>query len=102
MAYPQPNPQSKPRDVPSGRRPIERRQPAPVRRLVHLNRELELELAQLNRKRRLREIGLMAAAIVAIVLCAGFILTMAPRCSDDSHGAPAILIGDAIKVAGCS
>jgi hypothetical protein len=98
MAHPQP----KPGYVPSVRRPTQRRQPAPVRRLVHLNRELELELAYLSRKRRLRQIGLMASAAVAIVLATGFIVTMAPRCTDGAHSPSAILIGDAIKVAGCS
>jgi hypothetical protein len=68
-------------------------------RLARLDQEFKAELAQRQKSRSL-EAGLVAASIVAAVLGITVLVQSAPTCGS-STAPPAILIGGAIKVAGC-
>jgi|RhiMetdeSRZDD1v2_1073273.scaffolds.fasta_scaffold3112740_2 hypothetical protein len=86
-------------DSPYVRRPNDRRQLA-IRRLYRLNREFATDVAELNGKRRFLENGLIAVAALGLVVMGGLV-QMAPSCTDATSTHPTILIGGAIKVAGC-
>ncbi len=43
----------------------------------------------------------MALAVLVIALMAGFMVDVAPRCSEAAPPSATLLIGDAIKLAGC-
>jgi hypothetical protein len=79
-------------------RRIDRRRTAPAR-LARLDQEFRAELAQLQKNRSL-ETGLVAASIVGAVLGITVLVQSAPTCGSSS-APPTILIGGAIKVAGC-
>lgn len=79
-------------------RRTDRRQ-TPHSRLARLNRELRADLVQL-RKKRVVGTGLVAASIVSAVVVIGALVHAAPRC-DTSTTNSTILIGGAIKMAGC-
>ena len=87
-------------DSPYIRRPNDRRQLA-IRRLYRLNREFATDVAELNGKRRFLENGLIAVAALGLVVMGGLLVQMAPSCTDATSTPPTILIGGAIKVAGC-
>jgi hypothetical protein len=82
-------------------RPIAPRQRVAIRRLYRLNREFATDVVELQRKRRLRENALMASAVLGLIVMAGFTLHMTPGCTDPASAPRTILIGGAIKVAGC-
>jgi predicted exporter len=82
-------------------RPTARREVAAVRRLYRLNREFATDVAELQRKHRLRENALVAFAVLALAVVGAFMLQISPRCTDAGSAPPTILIGGAIKVAGC-
>lgn len=84
-----------------GTRADARREVAAVRQLYRLHRELATDLAELQRRRRLRADALMALAVLVIALMAGFMVDVAPRCSEAAPPSATLLIGDAIKLAGC-
>ena len=86
-------------DRPPVSRSTARRDIAAVRQLYCLNREFAG--AELERKRRPHLNALMAFAILALAVTAGFMVQFAPRCTDGASAPPTILIGGAIKVAGC-
>jgi hypothetical protein len=79
-------------------RPNARRQLA-VRQLYRLNREFDTQVAVLNRRRRYRDTALMTLAALGLIVMSELMLH-APRCTDGTN-IPTILIGGAIKVAGC-
>ena len=87
-------------DSPYARRPTDRRQLA-VRQLYRLNREFATDVAKLARKRRLFVGGLIAVAALSVVVVTGALMHVAPSCADAKYVPPAILVGGAIKVAGC-
>ena len=78
-----------------------RREVAAVRRLYRLNRERATDVAELERKRRRRESALMAFAVLALAGIGAFMVQFTPRCTGAASAPPTILIGGAIKVAGC-
>jgi hypothetical protein len=84
-----------------GTRADARREVAAVRQLYRLHRELATDLAELQRRRRLRADALMALAMLVLALMAGFMVDVAPRCSESAPSSATLLIGDAIKLAGC-
>jgi ferric-dicitrate binding protein FerR (iron transport regulator) len=77
------------------------REVAAVRHLYRLHRELATDLAELRRRRRLRADALIALAVLVLALMGGFMVDVAPRCTDMAPPSATLLIGDAIKVAGC-
>jgi hypothetical protein len=88
-------------DRPQVSRSTARREIAAIRQLYRLNRELATDVSQLQRKRLRRESALMAFAILALAGIGAFMVQITPRCTDAGSDAPTILIGGAIKVAGC-
>jgi hypothetical protein len=88
-------------DTPHVRPQTARREVAAVRQLYRLNRELATDIAELQRKRRVRENALWAFAVLALAAMGAFMLQVSPRCTDAASAPPTILIGGAIKVAGC-
>jgi hypothetical protein len=80
-------------------RPNARRQLA-IRQLYRLNREFDTQIAALNRRRRLGDTTLMTLAALSLIMLGGFMMQIAPRCTDGAN-IPTISIGGAIKVAGC-
>jgi hypothetical protein len=88
-------------DPPPVRRQTARREVAAVRQLYRLNRELATDVAELKRKRRVRENALWAFAVLALAVVGAGMLQISPRCTDAASAPPTILIGGAIKVAGC-
>ena len=78
-----------------------RREVAAVRHLYRLHRELATDIAGLERRRRLRTDALMAVAVLVLALMGGFMVDVAPRCTDAVPAPANLSIGDAIKVAGC-
>ena len=84
-----------------GTRADARREVAAVRQLYRLHRELATDLAELQRRRRVRADALMALAVLVIALMAGFMVDVAPRYSEAALPSATLLIGDAIKLAGC-
>jgi hypothetical protein len=85
-------------ETPHTRSPNARRQLA-VRQLYRLNREFDTQIAVLNRSSRYRGAALMTLAALSVVGL-GQIMLHAPSCTDGAN-IPTILIGGAIKVAGC-
>jgi hypothetical protein len=84
------------RDRPRVSRSTARREIAAVRQLYRLNQELATDVAELERKRRLRASALM---VIAGLVIGAFTLHFAPSCTDAAS--LTILIGGVIKVAGC-
>jgi hypothetical protein len=85
-------------DRPQISRSTARREIAAVRHLYRLNKELATDAAELERKRLLRASALMAFAGLVI---GALTLQYWPSCSDAASPPLTILIGGAIKVAGC-
>jgi hypothetical protein len=71
-----------------------------VRQLYRLNREFDTQIAALKRRRRLGDTALVTLLALSVVSLGGFMLQVAPRCTDGVN-IPTIAIGGAIKVAGC-
>jgi hypothetical protein len=78
-----------------------RREVAAVRHLYRLHRELATDFAELRRRRRVRADALMALAVLVLALMGGFMVDVAPRCTDAAPPPSTLRIGDAIKLAGC-
>ena len=78
-------------------RPSNARRQLAVRQ--QLNRELDSRMSVLNQRRRYRDAALMTLAAVSVVVL-GELMVHAPSCADGVN-IPMILIGGAIKVAGC-
>jgi hypothetical protein len=89
-----------PDDVHSRRADV-RREVVAFRQLYRLHRELATDLAELQRRRRLRADALMALAVLLLALMGGFMVDVAPRCSEAAPPSATLLIDDAIKLAGC-
>ena len=83
-------------EIPHIRPPNARRQLAFRQRL---NRELDSQISVLNQRRRYRDTALMTLAALSVVVL-GELMVHAPSCSDGANNLT-ILIGGAIKVAGC-
>jgi hypothetical protein len=83
-------------EIPHIRPPNARRQLAFRQRL---NRELDSPISVLNQRRRYRDTALMTLAALSVVVL-GELMVHAPSCSTAAN-IPTILIGGAIKVAGC-
>jgi hypothetical protein len=78
------------------------RAPNARRQLVvrqQLDRELDSQISVLNQRRRYRDTALMTLAALSVVVL-GELMVHAPSCSDGAN-IPTILIGGAIKIAGC-
>jgi hypothetical protein len=88
------------RDRPQVSRSTARREIAAVRQLYRLNQNQEraTDVAELERKRRLRGSALM---VIAGLVIGAFALHFAPSCTDAASPPLTILIGGVIKVAGC-
>jgi hypothetical protein len=78
-------------------RPSNARRQLAVRQ--QLNRELDSRMSVLNQRRRYRDTALMTLAALSVVVL-GELMVHAPSCADGAN-IPTILIGGAIKVAGC-
>ena|SRR5438132_1629560 len=78
-----------------------RREVTAVRQLYRLNREFATDVAGLEREGRLRASTLMAFSVLALAVIGAFMVQFTPRCTDAASATPTILIGGAIKVAGC-
>ena len=85
-------------ETPHTRAPNARRQLA-VRQLYRLNREFDTQIAVLNRRSCYRGAALMTLAALTLVGL-GELMLHAPSCTEGAN-IPTILIGGAIKVAGC-
>ena len=81
-------------------RTLNARRQLAVRQLYRLNREFDTQIAALNRRRRLGDTTLMTLAALSLIMLGGFMMQIAPRCTDGAN-IPTISIGGAIKVAGC-
>src|SRR5947209_2198700 len=79
-------------DTPHVRPQTARREVAAVRQLYRLNRELATDIAELQRKRRVRENALWAFAVLALAAMGAFMLQISPRCTDAASAPPTILI----------
>jgi hypothetical protein len=64
-----------------------------------LDRELDSQISVFNQRRRYRDTALMTLAALSVVVL-GELMVHTPSCSDGVN-VPTILIGGAIKVAGC-
>ena len=62
-------------------------------------RELDSRMSVLNQRRRYRDTALMTLAALSVVVL-GELMVHTPSCADGAN-IPPILIGGAIKVAGC-
>ena len=76
---------------------------SPLRRAlssnIRVDRELDSRMSVLNQRRRYRDTALMTLAALSVVVL-GELMVHAPSCADGAN-IPTILIGGAIKVAGC-
>jgi hypothetical protein len=78
---------------------IRARRQLAIRQLCRLTREFGTQIAVLNRRRRYRDTALMSLAALGPIVMVELMLH-ASRCTDGAN-IPTILIGGAIKVAGC-